>query len=108
MRGSAQFQPGTEIRATRDFGAAVKGQLGVVTGVLRGPRWPWSRRYVCTFMGGVPATASCREIARYDHHLGAELLNDPYWFLRAPGDNMPYGTASSWRLLHKASPPDHP
>jgi len=53
MRFLAPLLPGTTVITAADFGPIVRGQLGMVTGRIRGSWSTWQpNRYVCTFLGG--------------------------------------------------------
>ena len=103
MPHSGRLLIGTRISATRDFGPIIRRQLGVVMGEARRPRWAWRRHYVCTFLGGMTAIATGREIMRYDHDLPIGFLNDPLWFLRPGGSQLPYDQTAGWHLLRHAA-----
>lgn len=108
MPGLPDFPIGTEIRATRDFGPVVGGQIGVVTGATRRTRFLWARRYLCTFLGGIHVVTSARAIAPVRHGIAREILEDPLWFRRAIGCYPAQNPAVAWRRLRAWEPGAYP
>ncbi len=83
MRFFASLPIGTRVIADRDFGPIIKGQLGIITDLVRSRRGLWRRAvHVCTFLGGIRVTARRTYIKEYDHGYSCELLEDPFWFLQ--------------------------
>ena len=114
----SRFSPlpaGTEIVATRDFGAVTKGQWGIITGDARRARILWWRwQYLCLFLGDMHVVATTRDIAGQAHGCSKEMLEDPLWFLHHDEMIHPYCAKNAWRVLRMldtrslapASPPD--
>ena len=96
---------GTQVVAVEDFGPIVRGQVGIVTAVVRASRLFWRRRYICRFLGDMWAVASPDYIARFDHGLTIDLLGDRLWFLRGSCWRQAYGAAATWRVLRFVEPP---
>lgn len=82
----ARMSPGTKVIAVADFGPIIRGQLGVVDSLSPWAWVPWERGvYVCTFLGGIKATAKTSKIVPYGHGADREMLEDPLWFLHLDG-----------------------
>lgn len=81
MKCFAPLPIGTRVIAEKDFGPIIKGQFGIVTGLVRRGLWR-SPAYACTFLGGIKVTALGRHMTRHDHGCSCQMLEDPFWFLQ--------------------------
>lgn len=94
----ARWPIGTRIAASRAFGPAIAGQLGVITGYAgRSPRPWWGRRYCCTFLGDLRVVARVADIVVHDHGCTKAMLEDPLWFIHRDAAVCPYSHA--WDIL---------
>ena len=99
MLRSTRLSVGSKVVAMRDFGPVVKGQLGIVTHVVRAHRLFWRRLYICTFLGDVSAVAQPDEIERFDHGIKMDMLKDPLWFKSSRCWRNAYGAVPARRAL---------
>ena len=99
MLRSTRLRLGSQVVSTRDFGPVVKGQLGIVTRVVRAHRPFWRRLYLCTFLGDISAVALSHEIGRLSHGIKIEVLKDPLRFASSSCWRKTYGAAPAWPIL---------
>lgn len=86
MVGFGALPVGTNVIAAADFGPVIRGQIGTVTARSKSTHFLQRRwTYTCTFLGGIHVLAIGTQIARYDHGICREMLEDPLWFLRTRG-----------------------
>jgi hypothetical protein len=101
---STRLRLGSQIVATRDFGPVVKGQLGIITHVVRTHRLFWRHLYICTFLGDIFAVALSHEIERFSHGIQIEILKNPLWFTNSSCWRKAYGAVPGWRVLRSQGP----
>ena len=107
MLRSVCFPVRAQVVATRDFGPVVKGQVGVITRVVRAPRLFWRRLYICTFLGDISAVALSSEIRRFSHGVAIDVLKDPLWFRSSGCWRQAYGAVPARRVLRLRDPTPH-